>query len=109
MLTMKNRFGKLMSIDEACCDRKGEMLQTMAERKRAREEALSHLTNEGDGTVSDFSKSRCLGGYVSWSAPKACSSCGVETKFYQLYKTTREWEEEWCENSGSCRKKEEAL
>ena len=64
------------------------------------------MTYEGDSDrTSQFTGSRSLGGYVSWGAPKHCSTCGVQKKFYQLYKTTRTWEEEYCEQDQCYRKR----
>ena len=42
---------------------------------------------------------------MSWGAPKHCSTCGVQKKFYQLYKTARTWEEEYCEQDQCYRRK----
>ena len=118
LMAMLNRFGKEISNsydpwevpvgddDVHQCDRKDEMFEEMNQRKRARELKLAGLTYEGDPQrTSTFSGSRCLGGYVSWGAPSHCSECKKEVKFYMLYETTRDWEQEYDEQDQCWKKK----
>ena len=113
LFTMLNRFGKEISCssydpweppakddDVEFCDRQNELFEEMNQRKRAREDRLAGLTYEGEpDRTSSFTGSRCLGGYVSYDVGTKCSACHKESKFFSLFRTSREWEKEYDERA----------